>query len=694
MKICSQRILICMLAVMFFRGDPQAVAQSPANADRKQFESSTFAAVDGSKLEMESWSVDVPENRTRKKTNQISLAVVRIKSPLTPKGEPVFFLAGGPGGSSIQAVKRMVANGGRKFFELVGGDVVGIDQRGVGESVPNLETDTKYDLPIETPGNRRQMLELISQVCREEAKRWRDRGIDINGYNTVESAHDVAEVCHALGYDKIVLWGGSYGSHLAMAVIRQHPNLIARALLTGPEGPNHTFKTPMQAQQALESIEKLIQSDARLSNEMPDLVGSLSKVLKLLESEPKIVSVDGKQIGISKFDVQFLIALKIGTIKGSGDQVPAMIDDMSHGDFASVAKEIVEERKRSGIWSVMNMVMDCSSGASEARKALIADQAGKCLLGDVANFPTSELANAWGVTDLGSEFRGVLNSEIPVLFIVGDLDSRTPVGNAVELMQGLPNSRLVVVRNAGHNDLPMGMPKLREVWSKFLSRGIMPVDIKAEFSGPPIKFALPKRLSQLVTSDNAIKLENAIKLSNEKLLEFVGDYRFKNGMMFSVELSDDAANCLIGTITGKPSFKLWPKSEAEFVAEIDEIPPLNFVRNEEGEVVSLTGGGRTARRLKFNDGIEFVDLRIEELDKFVGKYDYGELGYLVIRREENRLTAQLPGQKALVVRPVSTTELRWQQLDARLEFQKNSDGKFTAVIHCQHGSFVQAKKSE
>ena len=56
-----------------------------------------------------------------------------------------------------------------------------------------------------------------------------------------------------------------------------------------------------------------------------------------------------------------------------------------------------------------------------------------------------------GIPDLGDEFRSTLRSHVPVLFICGDLDARTPLANAQDLMGGLPNSRLVVVENAGHD---------------------------------------------------------------------------------------------------------------------------------------------------------------------------------------------------------------------------------------------------
>ncbi|MDB4778337.1 alpha/beta hydrolase [bacterium] len=131
-------------------------------------------ARDGSELTAELWKIETIENR---KTNsgKVTLAVLRIKSP-NPGGEPVFFLAGGPGGSGITAIRQMVSGGGNRFFDLIGGDIVAIDQRGVGQSTPNLSTDASYDfssLLDATPTDRtaRQLA-----VIKQEAEKFRNKG--------------------------------------------------------------------------------------------------------------------------------------------------------------------------------------------------------------------------------------------------------------------------------------------------------------------------------------------------------------------------------------------------------------------------------------------------------------------------------------------------------------------------------------
>jgi hypothetical protein len=102
------------------------------------------------------------------------------------------------------------------------------------------------------------------------------------------------------------------------------------------------------------------------------------------------------------------------------------------------------------------------------------------------NFPASGLCAAWGSPDLGDGFRAPVRSDVPVLFVCGDLDARTPVANAEEFLEGLPAGRLVVVENAGHDLDLFGDPRLRDVLARFLAGRDLPV---TRVSLPPIRFA-------------------------------------------------------------------------------------------------------------------------------------------------------------------------------------------------------------
>jgi pimeloyl-ACP methyl ester carboxylesterase len=97
--------------------------------------------------------------------------------------------------------------------------------------------------------------------------------------------------------------------------------------------------------------------------------------------------------------------------------------------------------------------MDCASGASTARRALIEREARSTLLGNTIDFPLPDICDAVGCPDLGDGFREPPSSNLPVLFVTGTVDCRTPAENVADLAPGLPNHEHLVVEDAGHGDL-------------------------------------------------------------------------------------------------------------------------------------------------------------------------------------------------------------------------------------------------
>lgn len=442
----------------------------------------------GGTMDAELGRLKVPENRNKKDSKAITLAFLRVPSPLPNPGPPVFMLAGGPGGSSIDMAKRHMAGGGRPILELFGGDLIAIDQRGVGLSRPNLESSVRYNFPLAKPGAPSAMLKIIQSKCTAEAERFRKKGVDLSGYTTVESADDIDAVRAALGYEKIVLWGESYGSHLALATLRRHEAHIERSVLICPEGPDDTLKLPSDTDKTLARVATLIKADTAWGTRNPDFVKDVKEILERLREKPVIVEVDGERVGISAFDVQGLIADKLSRSRKGIDQLPALIQAMKSGEFAEAARELAAFRKEDGIQSAMAMVMDSASGVSKARASRIATEAKASILGDASNFPYPGVAKAWGAPDLGESFRTPVKSKSPTLMIVGDLDARTTVAGAKELMKHLSNSNLIVVTNVSH-DVPWGVPEIRPLWGAFLKGEAIG---ERTVAGPAIRFLPPK----------------------------------------------------------------------------------------------------------------------------------------------------------------------------------------------------------
>ena len=88
------------------------------------------------------------------------------------------------------------------------------------------------------------MTAALGERARRCAESLRAKGLDLGAFNTEESADDVAVLRQALGVPRVALFGFSYGTHLALAIMRRSPDAIDRVILAGTEGPGDTWKLP------------------------------------------------------------------------------------------------------------------------------------------------------------------------------------------------------------------------------------------------------------------------------------------------------------------------------------------------------------------------------------------------------------------------------------------------------------------
>ena len=453
----------------------------------------TFTNAAGEKTESEFGTLLVPENRSDPQSNLIELAFVRFKSTAKTPGPPIVYLAGGPGGEGTGAAM------GSRFPLFMAlrevGDVIAFDQRGTGYSKPNIRCADRLDLPLDVAPSKEAVMKSLLAGSKNCKWFWHDlQRVDLNAYNTNESADDLEDLRKALGAKQISLWSISYGTHLALATIRRHPQSIHRAILAGTEGPDHTYKLPSNIQKHLEDLAAVIKADPEISKDVPDFLGLMKSVFDRLDKEPARVEITDPRtkqkvtVTVNKVVMQYIIANNIGTTVTAS--FPALLYRASQGDFTNPA-QVWFNISRDGIGSAMSFMMDCASGMTAARREQIQREAKGTLLEDVFNFPFPDVCEAWKAPDLGDTFRAPVRAEVPVLFISGTLDARTPISNAEEYRKGFPNSTHMIIENAVHSDpLFLASPKIKEGMLEFLKG--QPVSV-TKIAGPPMKFAPVKK---------------------------------------------------------------------------------------------------------------------------------------------------------------------------------------------------------
>jgi pimeloyl-ACP methyl ester carboxylesterase len=426
----------------------------------------------------------VPENRTDPGSRIIEVAFLRVPAKAGVSGPPLVYLEGGPGGAPITEEPAALAS----FAPLLEvGDLVLLDQRGTGRSRPNLSARWGGEAPLDLFATGDAALRFLQRATRTAADTFRNSGVDIRGYTTVESADDVNDLRKALGAEKLNLFGFSYGTHLALATVRRHGAHIENVVLIGTEGPAHTYKLPSTMDTQWKRLSLMAAADSGIARYVPDLNVLLQRVLAKLEREPMVVTVrDARnnsevRLPIGADGLRYILARDIGDANDL-PVFPRLLYTIDKGDPAMLAW-FVQKRYTLGA-QVMSVVMDAASGVSPTRRAQIDAEASTSPFGTISNFPFPEIADGLDVPDLGEEFRSPLVSNVRALFLSGTLDWNTPPFQAEEVRWGFPHSSHIVVKNAGHEQI-LPHPDVQRAILRFL-RGESVDDVTAAW--PPLRF--------------------------------------------------------------------------------------------------------------------------------------------------------------------------------------------------------------
>ena len=413
-----------------------------------------FKAPDGSIIDAELGSFTVPERRANPNSRRITLRFVRFRSTSATPGAPIVYLAGGPGASGIRT-----AAGPRfpLFMALRAvGDVIALDQRGVGQSATMAPCIARTPVDFSHPLTRASLVQFTRDGLADCLTQWSAAGVDVDGYTTRESAADIEDLRRALGVPQIALWGISYGSHLGLAVLKYHGASVSRAVFAGIEGLEQTVKRPAFTDSLFARVQRLVDADSAARAIFGDVAATMRRVHARLDSAPVLLTAtppgatQPRSVRISAFPLQMLVSSMIADPPGIA-RVPALYAALDAGQFEPVAGLIIGQLGGFSVFNGMPELMDLASGIDAERLALVQREAARGLLGDALNFPMPHVAGLRASIDLGRGFRAPLTSSVPTLFISGTLDGRTSPAEAAVVRAGFRNGRALLVENGGHN---------------------------------------------------------------------------------------------------------------------------------------------------------------------------------------------------------------------------------------------------
>lgn len=406
----------------------------------------------------------VPLNPASPSEGLITLALRRHRAPVGEAKDAVIALAGGPGQSAIPFLAQ--------FDSLLGPivatrDLIAFDQRGTGFSHPLSCAAFEHAREDSAP--------LAVSLCASEI------GATRALYTTAQTVADIEAIRQAGGYEKLVLYGTSYGTKVAERYAQEYPTHVEALVLDSvvtPDGPEAFDSATFKAVPRI--LHQLCASHA-CAHITPNPVIDLARLVHKMGH----VAIRGRVIdGNGHPHTELFGSNDLVDVLLAGDfdpflraEFPAAVRSAARGDNAPLARLIAraggsEGEEETGLEAFdtplyyaticdevtfpWNPAADRLKRLREARTALAA-------IGSSAFAPFTS-ANALALSDIpacagwpadpaGPEVGSSPLPDVPTLIFSGADDLRTPTSGAREVAAAIPDSHLLVVPNTGHSVL-------------------------------------------------------------------------------------------------------------------------------------------------------------------------------------------------------------------------------------------------
>jgi len=393
---------------------------------------------------------EVFEDRVAKSGRKLSLRVVVVPAlAAQPQPDPLVLLAGGPGQAATQLASILPTVERIRRHR----DILLVDQRGTGDSNP-LECDPDEEESLAAAFDDSQFLPLMKK-CREG---W---DADVRQYTTPVAMDDLDEVRAALGYEKLNLWGISYGTRAALVYMRQHPERVRTAILDGvaPMSMYLPLYMPRDGQRAVDLLLAHCEQDAACAKAYPELRVRTEALLSKLET-PRSVRVahplTGKLEEVVLSRRAFLGVLRSQLYSAnSASLVPLMLDQASRDDwgaFTAVAVSLFNNTRRGMSPGLLYAVL-CAEDAPFFDGTKVEAEAKGTWFGADVGLQALSVCQDWPRATLPAGYREPVVSDVPTLLLSGELDPVTPPSWAEDARRTLSRSLHVVVPGVGHNTL-------------------------------------------------------------------------------------------------------------------------------------------------------------------------------------------------------------------------------------------------
>jgi len=361
--------------------------------------------------------------------------------------DPLFVLAGGPGeaGSEVLPILNTALRRVRPTR-----DIVFIDQRGTGMS-GKLECESGMS---EDNSLSDDQVDAALRSCIAASK------APFAAYTTANAAHDIEQVRRALGYGKINLWGGSYGTRLGQAYARAYPGSVRALILDAVAAPDQVIPAGgRDSQAALDKLFAQCDADAACRKAYPGLRGEFDGLVAKLDKGLNITLADPRTA--QQIDVSMTSARLLGTVHGmlyapaDARRLPFLVHSAAQGrwqPFVARRNVAADYNPEGSPATLLHLAVICAEDMPRLSPALAASDSAPLTRAISARLPG--LCRAMNVPAV--PWTEPTRIDAPALLLSGALDPVTPPHRAASAARYMPHAQLLTAPNVGHGVSQLG----------------------------------------------------------------------------------------------------------------------------------------------------------------------------------------------------------------------------------------------
>lgn len=402
-------------------------------------------------------------------TIKLPVGVFKSASP-NPAPDPVVYIEGGPGGAVQDTITYLLAPDLPAL--TANRDLIVYDQRGVGFAQPNLECPEvrAQDLadaqaPLSPDDKASHDIAAIA-VCRDRLTK---QGVNLGAYTSAEGAADLNDIRAALGYPQLDLLGVSYGTRVALTMMRDFPGAVRDAVLDSsvPLQANLVEDDGTNFQRSFNLFFAACAADPSCNANAPTLQADYIATVAQLNARPITTPVKDDKTGmtvpvvVDGSDLTSLVSMMFYD-KTATSVVPQLIAQVRRGDTALLdlvirAFGITGPDINIGAYYSILCAEEVPFNNRDRATAIVnalPPELQPIFAVEVREF--FDVCAQWPTAPANSVETQAVTSDVPALVLSSDNDPATPPDYGKQVAQSLAKGYLVTFPGIGHSILANG----------------------------------------------------------------------------------------------------------------------------------------------------------------------------------------------------------------------------------------------